>query len=141
MQGLVKRAPEIKILTHPLLINTNLTRDESNRWYFKAVVEVEKLKKDFEIESPENFVYTECRKWYKSVENSISAKFNLRRIHLVYVIRKDDSHMTIIFDDIKYDVNPEDCRINAAPLTGAVFKRKNVEVQKLLKSLTQGTKA
>ena len=53
---------------------------------------------------------------------------------------KDGAPVTIMFDDIAYDVDPEDFRINAAPLAGAVFKRDNIEVQKFQKSRTQGTK-
>ena len=60
---------------------------------------------------------------------------------MVYVIKKDDVPVTIIFDDIAYDVEPEDFRINTSPLTGAVFKRNNVDFHKFLKSLTQGTEA
>ena len=60
---------------------------------------------------------------------------------MVYVIKKDDVPVTIIFDDIAYDVEPEDCHINSAPLTGAVFKKDNVEVQNFSKSLTKGTEA
>ena len=60
---------------------------------------------------------------------------------MVYVIKKDDVPVTIIFDDIAYDVEPEDFRINTLPLTGAVFKRNNVDLHKFLKSLTQGTEA
>ena len=49
--------------------------------------------------------------------------------------------MTFIFDDVVYDVYPEDSRINAVPLTGAVFKRDNAGVHKFLSSLTQGIKS
>ena len=49
--------------------------------------------------------------------------------------------VTIMFGDISYYVDPEDCHINAAPLTGVVFKRDNVEVYKFLKYLTQGNEA
>ena len=55
----------MKCLNQPLLIDTKLKRDEANDWYFKAVVEVEKLKKEFDIASPGNFVYAEWRKWDK----------------------------------------------------------------------------
>ena len=67
-------------LNQPPLINANLTRDDSDECYFKAVVELSKLKKEFNIVSPGNFVYIEWRKWEKSVENFLSEKFNLRRI-------------------------------------------------------------
>ena len=90
----------MKRLNQPLLIDTNITRDETDEWYFEAVVEVEKLKKEFDIESPGKFVYVEWRKWDKTVENFLSAKFNLRGIPLAYVIRKDDAPMTIMFGDI-----------------------------------------
>ena len=53
-----------------------------------------------------------------------------------YVIRKDDSPVTIMSNDVAYDVDPEDFRINTAPLSGAVFKRENFKVHELLKSLT-----
>ena len=46
-----------------------------------------------------------------------------------------------MFDDISYYADPEYFRINAAPLTGAFFKRENVKFHKFLKSITQGTKA
>ena len=69
LQGLIWRASEINHLNQPLLIGTNLTRDEAGEWYFEAVVEVEKLKKEFKIASPGNFVYDEWRKWYKEVDN------------------------------------------------------------------------
>ena len=59
----------------------------------------------------------------------------------MYVIRKDDAPVIIMFDDIAYDVDPEDCCINAMPMNGTVFKRDNAEVHKFLKYLTQGTKA
>ena len=112
----------MKYINQPLIINTNITLDEANECYFEALVEVEKLKKKFEIESPGNFIYDEWRKWDKVVENFLSAKFNLRVIPLAYVIRKDDNPVTIMFDDIEYDVDLEECRISAAPLTDAVFK-------------------
>ena len=131
----------MKRLNQPLLIGTNLTRNEADMWYFKAVFEVEKLKKELDIESPGNFAYSGWRKCEKSVENFLSLEFNLRWIPLVYVIRKDDEPKTIMSDDISYDVDPEDWRINAAPLTGKVFKRDNVKFHKLLNSLTQGNKA
>jgi len=60
LQGLVWRASEMKRLNQPLLIDINLTRDETDEWYFEAVVEVAKLKKEFEITTPEKFVYA---KW------------------------------------------------------------------------------
>ena len=66
--------------------------------------------------------------------------FNFRVILLEYIIGKENSPVTIMFNDIAYDVDPEDFCIDAAPLTGAVFKRYNVKVHKFLKSLTQGTK-
>ena len=61
LQGLVWRALEMKRLNQTLLINTNLTRDEAEEWYFEMLVEVEKLKKEFDIESPGKFVYAEWR--------------------------------------------------------------------------------
>ena len=57
LQGMVWRASDMNRLNHPLLVNTNLTRDESNEWYFEAVFEVAKLKKEFDIEYPGNLVY------------------------------------------------------------------------------------
>ena len=102
---------------------------------------MEKLKKEFNIESSEKFVYAEWHKWDKEVEHLLSEKLNLRVIHFAYFIRKEDTPLTIMFDDIVYDMDPEYCRINAAPLNGAVFKRYNVEVHKFLNSLTHGTKA
>ena len=60
---------------------------------------------------------------------------------MAYIISKYDAPVTIIFDDVVYDMYPEDCHINEAPMTGAVFNIDNVEVQKLLKYLTQETKA
>ena len=59
----------------------------------------------------------------------------------MYVISKDDAPVTIMFDDVAYEVYPEDWHINVAPLTVAGFKRDNIEVHMLLKSLTQGTEA
>ena len=35
LQGLVWIASEMKHLNQPLLINTNLTRDEADEWYFR----------------------------------------------------------------------------------------------------------
>ena len=49
----------MKHLNQPLLIDTNLNRDEAYEWHFEAVVEVVKLKKELDIESPGKFVYTE----------------------------------------------------------------------------------
>ena len=80
LRGMVWRASEMNPLNQPPLINANLTRDDSDECYFKAVVELSKLKKEFNIVSPGNFVYIEWRKWEKSVENFLSEKFNLRRI-------------------------------------------------------------
>ena len=68
---------------------------------------MEKLKKEFNISSPEKFVYTEWRKWDKEVKYLLSAKSNLRGISLEYVIRKDGAPVTIIFDDVAYDVDPK----------------------------------
>ena len=45
LQGLVWRESDMKRLNHPLLIDTKLTRDEADEWYFEAVFEVTKLKK------------------------------------------------------------------------------------------------
>ena len=58
----------------------------------------------------------------------------------MYIIRKYDRPVKIMYDGVAYDVDPEYCRINIEPLNGPVFKRDNVEVHKLLKSLTKGTK-
>ena len=52
---------------------------------------------------------------------------------------KDDATVKIIFDDITYNVDPEDWPINAAPLNGAVFKRENVKTENFLKYFTQVT--
>ena len=131
----------MKRLNQTLFIDTNLTRNDNDEWYFEAVVGVEKLKKEFKIAPPGKFVYAEWRKCDKAVDNLISEMLNLRGIPLAYIIKKYDSHVTIMFDDVAYDVDPEYCHINAAPLTGSVFNRDNVEVQKLLKSLTKGTEA
>ena len=57
LQGLVWRASEMKRLNQTLLMNNNLTRDEADEWYSEAVVEVEKIKKEFKIASTGNFVY------------------------------------------------------------------------------------
>ena len=48
---------------------------------------------------------------------------------------------TVNFIDEIYESDPEHCRMIASPLTGAVYKRDNNEVQKLLKYLAQGTEA
>ena len=140
LQELVWIVSDMKSLNQPLLINTNLTIDEAGEWYFEALVEVEKLNKEFNIVYPGKFVCTEWRKCDKSVDNFFSSKLNIRGIPLEYVISKDDVPMTIIFYDVAYDVGLEYCRINSAPLTGAVFKRYKVKVHKFIKSLTQGTK-
>ena len=66
-QGMVWRASEIKRLKQPLLVDTNITRDEANEWYLEAVVEVGKLKKEFDIDSPGKFVYAEWCKWEKQL--------------------------------------------------------------------------
>ena len=42
----------MKRLDNPLLVNNNLIRDDASDWYFKAVVEVAKLNKEFGIEFP-----------------------------------------------------------------------------------------
>ena len=52
----------MKRLNQPSLIDSSVTRDEANEWYFEAVVETAKLKKEFEIASLGKFVYAECRK-------------------------------------------------------------------------------
>ena len=94
----------MKWLNHPLLIDTKLTRDDADEWYFEAVDEVAKLRKEFEIESPGKFVYAEWQNWEKEVDNFLSIKSNLRGIPLAYVIRKDDAPLTIMFYDFKYDM-------------------------------------
>ena len=60
---------------------------------------------------------------------------------MAYVIRKDDAPVKIIFGDIAYAVKPEDCRLNAASLTGAVLNRNKIGFHKLLKYIIQGTEA
>ena len=50
-------------LNQTVLINTNITIYEANEWYFEVIVEMEKLKKEFEIASPGMFVYAEWHKW------------------------------------------------------------------------------
>ena len=55
LQVMVWRASDMKRLNHPILIDTNITRDDVDEWYFEAVVEVEKIKKEVDIESPGNF--------------------------------------------------------------------------------------
>ena len=60
---------------------------------------------------------------------------------MIYFIRKNDAPVTIMFDDFVYEKDPEECRINAAPLTGSAFKRYNFKFYKFLKYLTQVTKA
>ena len=42
----------MKRLNQLLIINTTITKDEADDWYFGEVVEVEKLKKELYIESP-----------------------------------------------------------------------------------------
>ena len=42
----------------------------------------------------------------KVVENFLSENFNLRGITLVYVIKKDDVPVIIMFGDVAYDVDP-----------------------------------
>ena len=88
-----------------------------------------------------DFLNNEWHKWDKAVENLLSEKLNLRGITLEYVNRKDDAPVKIMFDDIAYDMDPEDYRINAAPLTGAVFNIDNTEVHKFLKPPNQVIKA
>ena len=45
----------MKYINQPLIINTNITLDEANECYFEALVEVEKLKKEFNIYPPGKF--------------------------------------------------------------------------------------
>ena len=58
-QKLVWISLEMNRLNQILLIGTNLIWDEANNWYFEALVELEKLKKDINIESTGKFVYIE----------------------------------------------------------------------------------
>ena len=51
LYGLFWGASCIKRLNQPLIIDTILARDEAYEWYFKAIVEVEKIKKEFGIAS------------------------------------------------------------------------------------------
>ena len=55
LRVLVWRSSETNRINQPPLINSNLAGDEANKCYFDAVVEVEKLKKDFEIVSTGKF--------------------------------------------------------------------------------------
>ena len=88
LQGLVWRSSYTNRLNQTFLVNTNLARYEADEWYFEAEVEVEKLKKEFEIDSPGKLVYAEWRKWNKAVENFFSTKFNLTGTPLAYVISR-----------------------------------------------------
>ena len=101
---------------------------------------MKKPKKEFKIAPPGHFIYDEWRKWEKAFNNFFSVNFILRIIPLVHVINKYYAPMTIMFDGFTYNVDPEDCCINAETLTGAVFKRDNVEVHNFTNSLNQGTK-
>ena len=96
----------MKRLNQPLFIGTNLARDESREWYLDAVVKVLKQNKEFKIASPRKSIYAEWIKWDKAVDNFFSAKFNLGRIPLACRISKDDAPVTIMFDDVLYDMDP-----------------------------------
>ena len=57
------------------------------------------MKKEFELDTAENFTYSYWRKWGKLVDNYISAKFNLIVAPLSYVIRRDEVPEMINFTD------------------------------------------
>ena len=69
LQVLVWRASYMKRPNQPLLIKTNLSRDDVDEWYLEAIVELAKIKKEFNIASTGKFVYSEWSKWDKSVIN------------------------------------------------------------------------
>ena len=70
------------------------------------MVEVTKVKKRFELDTYEKFTYYNWYKWYKSVENCISANFNLKVVPLIYVIRSYTVPETYNFTDEIYMSNP-----------------------------------
>ena len=138
LQGLVWRASETKQLNIGFLIKYNTNSLLIEEWYNESMAEADKTKKEFELDTPEKFTYPNCRKWDKWVDNYISARFNPIGASLSYVIRRwKFPEMANLPNEI-YKSNPEHCRMIASPITDAVYKRENSEVQKLLKSLTQG---
>ena len=56
-------------------------------------------------------------------------------------IRKDDAPVTIMFNDVSYEMDPKDFCINAVPLAGLVIKIDKVNVHKFLNLLTRVTKS
>ena len=105
------------------------------------MVEADKMKKDFELDTPEKFTYSSWHKWDKSVYKYLSTKFNLWIVPLRYVISRDEVPDTVNFTDGIYDSNKEHYRMILSPLTGVVYKWYNIEVHNFLKFPTQGTEA
>ena len=122
----------MKRLNIEVFIEDNTSSDFVEESYNEAMVEAVKTKKIFEQDTPEKSTYSNWRKWENSEDKYLSAKFNFSGVSLSYVIRRDEVTETS---------DPEHCRIIAAPLTGAFYKRHNIEVHKFLKSLTQVTEA
>ena len=85
------------------------------------MVEVAKMKKEFDLDTPEKFTYSKWRKWEKWVEKYISANFNLIGVPLSYVISRYEVPETVYFTDAIYESGPEHFCIIAAPLTGAIW--------------------
>ena len=59
------------------------------------MVEVAKMKKEFDLDTPEKFTYSKWRKWGKWVEQYISANFNLIGVPLRYVISRYEVPETV----------------------------------------------
>jgi len=139
LQGLVWQATELKRLNRNVLLDSNTTLELADEWFEEAIAELHKVDHGMEIESPEQFTYNGWKTWERSVYNYLSGKYNLRGIPLSYVIRRETAEA--VFDAIEYTVDPESCRVKAAPLKGASFRKDNQDVLKLLKSLCQGTES
>ena len=105
------------------------------------MVDATKMKKEFELDTLDNFTYSYLHKWDKVVEKYLSSKFNLKGVPLIYVITRDEFTDRVNFTDEIYKFDPYHCRMITTSLTDTVYKRDNSEVHKFLKYLTQVTEA
>ena len=97
----------MKQLNIAVLIEYNTISELVEELYNEVVVEEAKLKKEFELDTPEKFTYSNWRKQEKSIDNDLSTKFNLRGVPLIYVIMRDEVPETVNFTDKIYEYNPE----------------------------------
>ena len=62
-QGLVWRASWMKLLDIAILVEDNNSSDLVEEWYNESIAEAAKVKKEFELDTPEKFTYSNWCRW------------------------------------------------------------------------------